>query len=219
MFRPTNSLMLPHRMNQNRTLMPDSTPFFPDHTQMPPTRLPPLPLPPYPGSTMIRNPFDLYNHAPINPLVPFPNNLNSMGTLNGRTMPMLEVDNPYLSFKYHDDYEDKFERFNRQLELRSKRYRDRDSSSVSRRRNSRSRSRSRSSSNSSNSSERSRRSSHRRRSPSRYETSSHRRRQRSRSPSASRRSYKSSSYSHRYRKSRSRSHSKYEKRFVTYPKK
>ena len=242
--RPPGMLPLPPRLShtQNRNLIQsDSTsapvPFPPPLPGLGQLGLPPIPppppLPPFFGG-QIRNP--LYDNTmyginnrmgTLNPLhIPYgPNGLDPLSALNGRSL----MENSYYSSsssssRKYDDYEDQLERFNRQLESRSRRYRDddrsgrsimidnrrrdhsrsRSPSASSHQRNRRSRSRSISSRGSSPSSIRSHRS------PSRSSSNRHHRsrddsRKRSRSHSRDRdRSYHSSSSSHRGSKRSSR---------------
>lgn len=207
--RNPGQMIIPrNNYGQSRPLLPHEPAFFND--AMPSFQPMGLSLP-Y-GYSHTRNPmFDnMYNLTSrgnqLNPLMSYQNSLNSLGPVNGHTLSVIDSDNTYYPYKY-DDYDDKIERFNRQLESgsRSRRYVRKYSRSRSKSPHSKSRSRSVSST-SSRSSSRSRKSSRsRRHSPSRYI-----RREKSRSRS-SHRYHKASSYSHHRR---SHSHSKYEKRFV-----
>lgn len=126
---------MPPRLNHNRNMFPDTTtPFFSDPSTvsgfgpLPPP--PPLPFGygPQIRNTMFDNMFPPINNRAVNamnPLLPYPN-MNPVGnsSMSGRTMPMIDSNNPYYpsaSYRYRDDYEDKLERFNRQLASRSKR--------------------------------------------------------------------------------------------------
>lgn len=211
--RMQNPLLLP-RNNFNRPLLPHD-PAFLDLQGFSAAGL----ALPY-GYNQNRNPlynnmYSLSSRGQINPLLSYPNNLNSIpsGSLNG--MAPIDGDNQYYAYKY-DDYDDKVERFNRQLESGSRsRYRRKHSRSRSRSPHSnRSRSRSVSSCRSSHSGSRSPSKSSRKHSahthtyshPSRYS-----RRERSHSRSSHHRYHKSSSSSYsRHR----RSHSRHDKRFV-----
>lgn len=163
--------MMPrNNFSQNRTLLPNDAPFFNDPMHQYAHMGMPIPFAPF-GSQIRGQMFDsMYNvnsrGGPMNTLLPFGNNVN-MGLLGGP--PLLDADGQYHhpSFKY-DDYEDKLERFNRQLESRSRLQGRRYSRERSPSRSGRSRSRSYST-DSSRSSSRSRRSPRpRRRSPNRY---------------------------------------------------
>lgn len=215
--RPTGMLPLPPRLShtQSRNLMQsDSTaatvPFPPPLPGLGQLGLPPIPppppLPPF-FAGQIRNP--LYDNAmyamnnrmgTMNPLhIPYgPNALDPLRALNGRSL----MDNPYYSSsssRKYDDYEDQLERFNRQLESRSRRYRDddRDRSGRSRIMDSRRRAHSRS---------RSPSSSHPRHLRSRSRSIS----SRGSSPSSVRSSHRSPSSSNRNRSKRSTSREAYE---------
>ncbi|KAF7495665.1 E3 ubiquitin-protein ligase RBBP6 [Sarcoptes scabiei] len=133
--RPAPPILMPPRLNHNRNMFPDTTtPFFSDPSTvsgfgpLPPP--PPLPFGygPQIRNTMFDNMFPPINNRAVNamnPLLPYPN-MNPVGnsSMSGRTMPMIDSNNPYYpsaSYRYRDDYEDKLERFNRQLASRSKR--------------------------------------------------------------------------------------------------
>lgn len=126
-----------------------------------------MPIPYGYGSQIRGQMFDnMYNMnsrgSQMNPLLPYANNMN-LAALGGH--PIMDQDGAFYPPYKYDDYEDKLERFNRQLEARSRKHPRRYSRSRSRSGRSRSRSKSYSST-SSRSSSRSRRT--RRRSPNRH---------------------------------------------------
>lgn len=199
-------MMMPrNNFSQNRTLLPHDGSFYNDHLQ--PFSHMNMPLNYGYGSQirgqMFDNMYSMNTRAgPMNSLLPFGGNMN-IG-INGHSM--VDSDNAFYPPYKYDDYEDKLERFNRQLESRPRRN-GRSRYNRSRSRSGRSKSRSKSySSTSSRSSSPSRSRPSRRHSPSRQ----YGRRERSRSAQRDSRYSKSSSFSRTNR----RPDTNYDKRYM-----
>ena len=125
--RMPGQMMMPRpNFSANRTLLSHEMPFFNDPT-MPPFSHMNLPMPPFPFGGQIRGQgFDsMYGMnsraGPLAPnMIPFANSMPLTG-LNGG-VPMMDSESGFYQSSYkYDDYDDKVERFNRQLESRSRR--------------------------------------------------------------------------------------------------